>query len=670
MPPSIVQRELARAAHHPPVSIGRQFFVLAVSWSILTLLAMGFDMWNTWQKSLEAGRLQARAALEKDIGYRQWHAKIGKIYGTIGEYLQPNPYLNTTDRDVVTTTGVKLTLITPDLMIRQVHELAEKNSVLSGHITSLRPIRPENAPDDWEKAALEGFEHGEKEISSHEEVDQQEYMRMMRPLPVDDSCLSCHGQRDHKKGDVWGGISVRISMQEMRSLYTRHIFTVYLLYAAVWLVGLIGLGFGAWRLKSQIDQKIGVERALQDFKLSLDNINDSVLMFDTDNLNIFYSNQGAWNLTGFTENEILMKGLPDLICHNGLPSFYAILGPLYRREKESFTFETECIHHDGHPVPVEIHIAYVVPRAGADRFLAVIRDISERKAAEKEKEVMQAQLLQAQKLESVGQLAAGIAHEINTPLQFISTNVEFLRDAYRDIFHLLDITRKISDSTLSGQEADGGVQQLAEILADTDLDFLCEEIPPAIDQSLDGLQRVSSLVLAMKNFSHPGNREIHPEDLNSIVETTILISKNEWKSVADLKMQLAPDLPQVPCLRNEIGQVLLNLIINAAHALADCKKGGESEPEKGTITVATAIVGRYAEITVADTGAGIPVEIRNRIFDPFFTTKEVGKGSGQGLAICRDVIERKHKGFLTFSSEYGRGTTFSISLPLVPDQTS
>lgn len=667
----ITQRELTREVYHPPVSIGRQFIVLAISWSILTLLAMGFDMWNTWQKSLEAGRLQARAALEKDIGYRQWSAKIGKIYGMVGDYLQPNPYLDTADRDVETTGGMKLTLITPDLMIRQVHELAEKNSVLSGHITSLAPIRPENAPDDWEKAALLRFEHGEKEISSLEVVDQREYMRMMRPLAANESCLPCHGQQGYKNGEVQGGISVRISMQEMRSLYAKHIFTVYLLYAAVWLVGLIGLGLGAWRLKSQMDQRIGIERALQDFKLSLDSINDSVLMFDTDNLMFFYSNQGAWNLTGFTEKEILSKGLHDLICPEDLPSFYTILGPLYRKEKESFTFESEFIHHGGHLVPVEIHIAYVIPRAGAERFLAVIRDISERKAAEKEKEIMQAQLLQAQKLESVGQLAAGIAHEINTPLQFIATNLEFLRDAYNDIFHIIDITRKISESTTSSeQEGNSSMQPLAESLADTDLDFLCEEIPPAIDQSLDGLQRVSSLVLAMKNFSHPGCRDINPEDINSIVETTILISRNEWKYVADLQTQLAPDLPPVPCLKDEIGQVLLNLIINAAHAIAAHKQTGEMDVEKGVIIVTTSIVGKYAEIAVADTGSGIPVDIRNRIFDPFFTTKEVGKGSGQGLAICRDVIERKHSGQLTFSSETGKGTTFSIRLPLVLKEAS
>ena len=200
-----------------------------------------------------------------------------------------------------------------------------------------------------------------------------------------------------------------------------------------------------------------------------------------------------------------------------------------------------------------------------------------------------------------------------------------------------------------------------------DADYLEEEIPKALQQSLDGMKRVATIVKAMKEFSHPGVGEKVKVDLNRAIETTIIVTKNAWKYVADVQTELSPDLPPVPCLPDAINQVILNLIVNAAQAIGE--KPGEESGEKGTITITTRDAGAQVEIRVKDTGPGIPEEIRDRIFNPFFTTKEVGKGTGQGLAIAHDTVVNKHGGMLTFETETGKGTTFIVRLPKETEKT-
>jgi signal transduction histidine kinase len=194
------------------------------------------------------------------------------------------------------------------------------------------------------------------------------------------------------------------------------------------------------------------------------------------------------------------------------------------------------------------------------------------------------------------------------------------------------------------------------------LSYLLEQIPEALTDSLEGLQRTSEIVRAMKDFAHPGQQEMAPADLNRAIESTVTVARNEWKYVADMKLELDPALPMVTCLVGDLNQVLLNLVVNAAHAIKDVV--GDAGTGKGTITISTGMVGDQVEIRVRDTGTGIPEEHRERVFDHFFTTKAVGKGTGQGLTIARRVIVEKHRGTLTFETETGRGTTFIIRLPV------
>lgn len=275
--------------------------------------------------------------------------------------------------------------------------------------------------------------------------------------------------------------------------------------------------------------------------------------------------------------------------------------------------------------------------------------------------LLESKLAQAQRMESIGHLAAGIAHEINTPIQYVGDNTRFLRDMYMGIEPLLQRLLAL-DSDSATHDPSARLTELAQLAAEADLEFLCEEVPVALQQSEEGLARVASIVRAMKQFSHPGTHDKSDTDLNQAVQNTIIVSRNEWKYVAEMETNLDPDLPPVPCLPQEFNQVTLNLIVNAAHAIRD--HAADDSSRKGRIRVCTRLAAPWAELTISDTGGGIPVQHRARIFDPFYTTKRVGEGTGQGLAIAYNVVVEKHQGEIFFDTEEGQGTTFTVRLPL------
>jgi signal transduction histidine kinase len=293
--------------------------------------------------------------------------------------------------------------------------------------------------------------------------------------------------------------------------------------------------------------------------------------------------------------------------------------------------------------------------------LVVRRAIDQRRLL-LEKQRMEQELNQAQRMRAIGQLAAGIAHEINTPTQYIGDNTRFLQHAFTHVNELLGTLSSLLKAERNHAVTDEMLDDAEAKLQTADLTYLMEEIPLAIRQSLEGLDHVAEIVGAMKEFSHPGMGRKQAVDLRHIISSAATMCCNEWKYVANLVTDFDPDLPQVSCLPTEIGRVLLNLMVNAAHAIAsELPPGSES---KGTITIRTRRDGPWAEIQVEDTGAGIPAEIRSRVFDPFFTTKEVGRGTGQGLTIAQAIVVKGHGGVIRFESEVGHGTTFIVRLPI------
>ena len=287
-------------------------------------------------------------------------------------------------------------------------------------------------------------------------------------------------------------------------------------------------------------------------------------------------------------------------------------------------------------------------------------DISERMRLEE-------QLRQAQKLEAIGQLAAGIAHEINTPTQYVGDNTTFVKQSWSAISNVARAAQRLDDESKTGAVSADTTACLNRCIKEADLDYLLEEIPKAIDQSLEGVHRVAKIVRAMKEFSHPASEEKTALDINRAIETTITVARNEWKYVCEVETSLDPALPLVPCHAGEFNQVILNLLINAAHAIRGVV--GDGTDSKGKIRVATRHDGDEVEISIQDTGCGIPKEIQSRIFEPFFTTKPVGQGTGQGLALAHTSIVRRHDGRLWFETIVGKGSTFFIRMPVSPAAT-
>lgn len=299
----------------------------------------------------------------------------------------------------------------------------------------------------------------------------------------------------------------------------------------------------------------------------------------------------------------------------------------------------------------------VVTLAPAPDGSVVIRGVMIDVTARKQ---LESQLAQAQRLESLGQLAAGIAHEINTPTQYVSDNVRFLQNEFSSLLRVFETYSQLL--TGEGESWQSRKRQIEDVQKLVDFNFLRAEIPQAITQSLEGLDRVTTIVRAMKDFSHPGSNVKEPADIAKLISSTLEVCRNRWRYVADVTTDFAENLPAVPCLIAEFNQVMLNLIVNAADAIAE--RQAQGSPERGLIKISAAVNPDRVEIRIADNGVGIPDANKQRMFEQFFTTKPVGKGTGQGLALSRNVIVEKHGGDLSFVSTEGVGTCFIVQLPL------
>lgn len=401
-------------------------------------------------------------------------------------------------------------------------------------------------------------------------------------------------------------------------------------------------------------------RASQElFTLISENVVDLMAIIDHKGERI-YTSPSYSTLLGYSTEELKSLKGRDLLHLDDIEKVEESIAQLVKSEKSNL-MEFRLRHKNGHYLHFESRGSLIPSHeTGESRALIVARDVTSRYLAEQERIQMEAHLRQAQKLEAIGQLAAGIAHEINTPTQYIGDNLLFLQDSARELCNLVDKTEQaLSDSAAFDPE------NLKKWIEDADYDYLKTEIPKAIQQSIEGVKRVSKIVSAMKDFSHPSGDSKERVDLNRAIESTSTVSRNEWKYLAELDLDLEPNLPMVPCFPSEFNQVILNLIVNAAHAIGEAKAKTGNDA-LGKIRIQTKKINDKIEIRISDTGTGIPEKHRDRLFEPFFTTKPVGKGTGQGLPIARSVIVDKHGGKLYFETEMGVGTTFIIELPIEP----
>ena len=404
-------------------------------------------------------------------------------------------------------------------------------------------------------------------------------------------------------------------------------------------------------LQEKIDQlklaQTQTQENAEKLQVILTGMRAGIFTIDAQDQIILDLNPMAEELFGISRPDWLGRNFHDLVGENTC-HVYPISVP--DASASPSLVEVECLvdSRQGRTIPMR---RLTLSSSSQERavIFEVFFDISEKKALER-------QLTLSQKLESIGQLAAGIAHEINTPIQYVSSNLDFVRGAMDRLLAALSKCRV----ALGRQPSQEAAQEAKQAMEDTEMDFLLAEIPKALKDSFEGTQRVASIVLSIKKFAHPGDDEKKAVDINAAIENTVQVARNEWKYVAEVVLNLDPELPQVPCVPGELNQVILNILVNAAQAIGQAvgTSGG-----KGRITISTRQKDGFAEIVVADTGSGIPESVRSRVYDPFFTTKGVGQGTGQGLAIVFSVI-KKHGGSVNFTSQENKGTTFVVRLPL------
>jgi PAS domain S-box-containing protein len=334
------------------------------------------------------------------------------------------------------------------------------------------------------------------------------------------------------------------------------------------------------------------------------------------------------------------------------------------RENRPVRVVVRGVHSSGSPLWLSLSISPLLgPDGKASHFVGIATDISQSvedsrikkelqegiETREQERNRLALELRMAQKLEAVGRLASGLAHEINTPLQYVFDNVTFLSDS---VDELASVIGAYQDDRARGDA----------VAAEVEVDYLLTELPKAMQRARHGLKRVSDIVRAMKEFSQPSSEALGPADINKALESTLEVARSEYQQTAVVNLNLGP-LPLVPCNLVELNQVFLNLLVNAAHAIESSGK----DQATGRIDISTRHAGAELIITIEDNGCGIKPENLDKIFDPFFTTKEVGKGTGQGLAISRCIVVDRHGGALDVHSIVGTGTRFTVRLPVAPD---
>jgi PAS domain S-box-containing protein len=419
--------------------------------------------------------------------------------------------------------------------------------------------------------------------------------------------------------------------------------------------------------------RLECELELRNCALDTSSIHFMIVDVSKSDWSIVYVNRAICERHGYDTNTLLGQNPTMLVCEE---QSAAALGRVREavRHRTSISIEIVALRKDGATFSVGLNMTPLrVPGQGISHYVCVGADITARIAQERaqrelqeqlytdmqERECMAIELRLAQKLESVGRLAAGIAHEINTPIQYVGDSVSFLQSAEADLRRLQAEYRHAIGRLVEREPAHEVLPQLEKMENEIDLDFLYEEIPKAFERTLQGVERVAAIVRAMKEFAHPDSAQHDYADINHAIETTLTVAHSEYKYNAQIETQFG-DLPLVNCNVGELNQVFLNLIVNAAHAISESGRSADT----GRIAIATDAVGAEVTISITDNGCGIPPENVEKVFDPFFTTKPVSRGTGHGLAIARSIVVEKHGGRIEVHSAAGSGTTFTFHLPV------
>lgn len=604
----------------------RYLFALAAFWTVLVSGSLAWNLFELHKKTLEAARIQARTAHTKDVDYRSWNAGRGGVYVPVTENTQPNPYLKTPKRDVRTTAGQDLTLINPAYMTRMVHRIGEDRRGVRGHITSLKPIRPENAADPWETEALRQFEHGREEISSVGNLDGSSHMRLMRPLITEEGCLTCHSSQGYKEGDIRGGISVAVPMDPLWAASHKEILALSAGHAILWLVGLVGLYAGARRLTGTFRELDTAEERLrqseEQYRLLFERSGVLVSVYDANGVCLLMNNTVA-DFFGGAPEDFIGKSFHELhpeaadeyvrrireVIDSGKPKDYEgrVIFPQGQR------WLLSNVH------PVKIGEGAVL---GAQIISQDITDL--KKSEELQRSVAQ--------FKAVSDLANGVAHNFNNLLQVV-------------IGHL--------DLSLTDLEAE-------------DYPRVKETLQRVLERSKSATETVKRLQ-AFAGLQPDGVvADSRVFDLSHVARQAVEMGNAWWEASQDKRNVefVVDEVFHEGCLvdgdDNQIFSVALGLFRNAVDAM--------KASEGGKIRVGTHVEQGKVILKVEDTGIGIRPEDAERIFNPFYTTK-AAQGAGLSLATIRRIIDN-HGGQILIDSTIGKGSTFTVVLPLAEGSTT
>lgn len=601
--------------------------ILVVFWLLAFGMAFGKHYFDNREYHTNLAFQSARAFLEQIVVARSWNAGHGGVYVQETEKNPPNPYLDDPLRDIETRQGLKLTKVNPAYMTRQISELAAQRNGVRFHITSLNPIRPENKALDWEAEWLESFEKGAREHGEFVGKGSTAVFRYMAPLVVEKNCLHCHAKQGYREGDIRGGISVVMPFPTGESLLYPATFYGGLALLG-WLIIYILGGMVEARDRRQQELIYSIDESRKEYESIMNKMFSGFavheMVYDGDGQPVDYRflfvNPAFEKLTGLKIEDLVGRRVKEVLP--GTEQYWIDTYGKVAMTGEPISFEN-------YSSDLDRYFLVSAFRPAAGRFACIFQDVTFRVRAEKEREKLESQLRQAEKMEAIGVLAGGIAHDFNNILAAIIGYAEIIRD-------------EASDN---------------------------KQIREDVDRILQSSTRAANLVKQILSFSRKADLDFRPVEFHLVVEETLALLRSSIPTTVEIRANLDPQSGLVLVDPTKIHQVIMNLCSNAVYAMA----------EKGVIGVRLARVeladgdlpvdrdllpGPYVRLTVEDNGSGMDKETMQSIFSPFFTTKELGQGTGMGLSVVHGIVEG-HRGFITVESEPGKGSVFKVFFPVV-----
>lgn len=599
-------------------------WIFATCWTIIIIISLSWNISRQKKEIIEVATNEAKTIFEKDLVYYQWATSHNGVYVPITSLTKPNPYLeHLPEASAVTATGLPLTLVNPEYMIRQVYEMkiGRPHSAL-GHITSLDPIRDENAADEWESKALDAFEEGEVQISSVEEIGGEPYLRLMRPMITESGCLKCHLQQGYEMGDIRGGISVAVPLGVLFSIYRKDIVVLVLAHVPLWIMGLIGIFFSSHRISLSMRSREVAEAKTRSI---INNMLNGLITMDRDG-NIQSLNTAACNMFGYDQAQMLDSNIVYFIQfpHSSRTGGEDESPPTPDlKNMVGGEIELRGVRPDGSTFPLEVSLSEMSFDV-EHLFIATVRDLTDEKMRKSE-------ALRTGQLAAIGELAAGVAHEINNPINGIINYTQILLDNADDRYDEMD------------------------------KDFMSRIIKEG--------ERIALIVGNLLSFARQRDDVEEELYMKEIIEDSVsLLMHQMQRDGINLSVDIPVDLKPIQGNPQQLQQVIVNLMTNAIYAL---NQRYQEKSDKKRLEIRCrqkdSMGKEYISISVTDWGVGIPQDILDRIFDSLFTTKPPGKGTGLGLSISKGLV-REHQGHLFVESSMGGPTVATIDLPIVQEE--